>query len=123
MSPERLAGAYVPSVVSDEDLRYFRDGGHGAIMGWGENPTVLVTDVTKRFTELIAEYDVDGDPLCAIKRLLNTARNVDVPIVYTKAIDGEYELDVYRGIKGEKKFEEPSLSSEQNRVHPDKRTW
>lgn len=74
---------YVPDVVPDEDVAYFRDEPrYGHSVGWGERPAVLVVDMTLAFTD---ERQTVGDRcIAATDRLLNGARGVDVPVIYTR---------------------------------------
>lgn len=93
MVSDRFANAYVPDVIPDSDLEYFHKGGHGARIGWGESPAVLVVDMTEEFT---SERSEEGErAVSATQDLLATAREANLPIVYTRP-DPELP-DGYRG--------------------------
>lgn len=93
MASDRFEAAYVPDVVPHEDLSYFDAAGHGARIGWGSAPGVLVVDMTEEFT---GERASVGTPAVeATAELLEAARAAEVPVVYTRP-DPELP-DGYRG--------------------------
>lgn len=82
-----LDDAYVPAVVPEEDVSYFEKSGHGTRVGWGENPAVVVIDMTEEFTS--GDYDVGRSDtgsraVVAMSDVVDAAREVNVPIIYTK---------------------------------------
>lgn len=91
MVSQRLDTAYVPDIVPDSDIEYFDRAGHGARIGWGESPALLVVDMTETFTRERAE---EGDrAVAATMDLLAVARDVDIPVIYTRpdeTLPGEY---------------------------------
>lgn len=82
MASDRFDSAYVPEVVPEEDLAYFDTAGHGARIGWGDAPGVLVVDMTEEFT---GERTAVGTPAVeATAVLLEAARAAAVPVVFTR---------------------------------------
>lgn len=82
-----LEDAYVPEVVPDDDLAYFEKSGHGTRIGWGETPTVIVVDMTEEFTSDgydVGRSDTGSRAVAAMADVVDTAREADVPVVYTK---------------------------------------
>lgn len=93
MVSERIEKAYVPDVIPEPDLEYFDRGGFGTRIGWGESPAVLVVDMTEQFT---TERSTEGNRAVETTvELLTAARNVEVPIVYTRP-----EPDLPEGYRG-----------------------
>jgi nicotinamidase-related amidase len=87
MTSERLQNAHIPDVIPDEDVAYFEKGGHGARMGWGENPALLVVDMTKEFTAdeyAAGRSDTGQEAVSANKRLLEAGRASELPVFFTK---------------------------------------
>lgn len=79
---DRFDEAYVPDRVPDEDLQYFDRGGHGARIGWGDSPALILVDLTDAF---VGEREDAGDPAVdAAERVLEAAREAGVPIVFTR---------------------------------------
>jgi nicotinamidase-related amidase len=82
MVSDRFADAYVPDVVPESDLEYFDRGGHGARIGWGDSPAILVVDMTDEFTR---ERSAESERAVTETRdLLDVAREQEVPIVFTR---------------------------------------
>lgn len=77
-----LDETYIPDVVPKEDKEYYLKGGHGKRIGWGENPALLLVDLTEEFVG--ERSDVGGRAANAAKRVLNTSREVGIPIIYTR---------------------------------------
>ena len=76
-----MSELYVPDIVPDEDREYYESRGrHGNRVGWGEQPVVLIVDMTLAFTE---DADDGGACIAANERLLEAARAADVPVYYT----------------------------------------
>jgi nicotinamidase-related amidase len=74
-------------VIPEEDLRVYSKSGWGTKREWGEAPALLIVDMTKGFVEdrFPLGYSATGRPAAAaIKRLLDKARGVNVPVFYTK---------------------------------------
>lgn len=72
---------YVPNIVPEADREYYESQGrYGNRVGWGDNPVVLVVDMTLAFTEEASDGDACVE---ANEHLLDVAREVDVPIYYT----------------------------------------
>lgn len=82
MVSSRFSDAYVPDIVPESDLTYFDRGGHGARIGWGDAPGVLVVDMTEEFT---GERSEAGDrAVDATADLLAVARDAGLPVVFTR---------------------------------------
>ena len=83
MEPEVNSELYVPDVVPDEDRAYYEnEERYGNRVGWGEEPAVLVVDMTCAFT---GEVPAVGDPCIeANERLITAAREAGVPVFYAK---------------------------------------
>ena len=104
MPSDRFDQAYVPDVVPDEDLEFFEKSGYGARMGWGDNPAVLVVDMTKQFASsdfALGRSDTGTGAVEANEKLLSAARESDLPIIYTVGPDERCNIDAYRGIMNE----------------------
>lgn len=91
MTYDAFGDAYVPDRIPDEDLSYFEKGGHGTRIGWGESPAVLVVDMTEEFTS--SDYsagrsDTGERAVSANERLLEAAREANLPVAYTRPWDG-----------------------------------
>lgn len=90
---------YVPEVVPDSDRQYFDGGGESAPrIGWGDNPAVLIVDMTKAFVEERPEI---GQPAVeATASLLETAREADIPVFHTTpTAAGTYPQDYQKPTK------------------------
>lgn len=99
MSDEFRETHYVPDVVPDADLAYFE--GSERRIGWGEQPAVLVLDMTEAFVEEaypIGRADTGRPAAAATERLLDTAREAGLPVFYTTPLSsGVYPPD-YPGV-------------------------
>lgn len=105
MVSDRFTDAYVPEMVSRDDLQHFDRGGYGARMGWGEEPAVIVVDMVELFasSDHLGRSDESMDAVSATEQLLKTARDVGVPIYYTRLADQESTFAAHRGIVDMKK--------------------
>ncbi|MEF8775602.1 MAG: isochorismatase family protein [Haloarculaceae archaeon] len=74
---------YVPDIVPAEDRSYYENADrYGNRVGWGEDPAVLVVDMTCAFT---GEEPAVGDPCIeANERLVSAARDAGAPVFYAK---------------------------------------
>lgn len=100
----RLEEAYVPEIVPEDDLEFFEKSGYGDKMGFGENPALLVVDMTKQFASddfPLGRSDTGESATDANARLLEVARDADLPILYTIGPDEDDNLDAFRGIMNE----------------------
>jgi nicotinamidase-related amidase len=97
------ADTYVPDVVPTEDREYYRRGGHGGRIGWGDSPALLLVDLTDEFVDERSESGTAA--VDAAQRVLESARTVDIPVVYTKPDKGL--PDDYRGTTKPKRSEAP----------------
>jgi len=91
--------AYVPDHVPDEDIDYFEKGGMGDEVGWGENPAVIVVDMTDAFVD--GEYatgrtDTGQAAVEANDELLEAAREAGFPVVYTTPTSADVYPEDYR---------------------------
>ncbi len=104
---------YVPEVIPESDRQYFETDGESAPrVEWGDNPAVLVVDMTKAFVEERPEV---GRP--AVERtatLLETAREADVPIFHTTpTAAGTYPED----------YQKPTKVPDDPEPDPERREW
>jgi nicotinamidase-related amidase len=103
MSENSSYESYIPDVVPQEDLEHFGGENYdtiGTSIGWGENVGVLVVDMTDAF--VTDEYptgraDTGQAAVEANERLLETARDIGLPIFYTKGSDSEMYPPDYQG--------------------------
>lgn len=71
---------YLPEIVPESDREYVESQPrYGNRVGWGENPAVLVVDMTVAFVE---ERRTGEDVVESTARLLETARAADVPVFH-----------------------------------------
>jgi maleamate amidohydrolase len=89
--------AYIPAIIPPEERARFVKGNMGVRAGFGERPAVLVVDMTRAFVEdrFPLGSSKAGEPcLHAIRRLLDAARPLGVPVIYTRygpfATDAEW---------------------------------
>ena len=86
---------YVPDIVPDSDLEYFKTSGQPRKIGWGDTPAILVVDMTLAFTEERPEV---GDPCVeANEKLLDKARETGVPVFYVTPSGSDVYPDDYHG--------------------------
>lgn len=72
---------YVPDVVPEADREFYESQRrYGNRVGWGDQPVVLIVDMTLAFTE---EADDGAACIAANERLLEAAREAEVPVYYT----------------------------------------
>ncbi|WP_254274411.1 isochorismatase family protein [Haloarcula marina] len=103
MSEDSSYESYVPDVVPEEDLAQF--GGEnldsiGSSIGWGETVAVLVIDMTDAFVtdEYPTGRAATGQPAVeANEKLLETARDIGLPVFYTKGTGSEMYPPDYQG--------------------------
>lgn len=98
---------YVPGILTENDVRTVRNAGwSGNRIGFGEKIAVLVVDVTRNFVEApfpLSCTRMGMSVANSIKKLLDKARLLKIPIVYTKGsiwktrVDGGRWLD--KGLK------------------------
>ena len=119
MASERFEDAYVPDVVTDEDLAKFDEAGFGARMGWGDSPAVVVVDMTRQFTSgdyPLGRSDTGEAAVDSIATLLDTARGADLPVYYLRGMDDSHVGSAYAGVKGEKSAGSPFDPGEGNEI-------
>ena len=78
---------YIPSVIPQGEREQYAKGHMGARAGFGRRPAVLIVDMTRAFTEdrFPLGSSKAGEPcLHAIRRLLDTARPLKVPVIYAR---------------------------------------
>jgi maleamate amidohydrolase len=75
-------GLYVPDLPADgEPTFYNNEPRYGNRVGWGERPALLVVDMTLAFIE---EGGDEGEEcVAATERLLDGAREAEIPVFYT----------------------------------------
>lgn len=92
---------YIPESVPESDVRYLdQQSRYGNRVGWGENPALLIVDMTVAFLEDCRTAD---DLLESTRRLLETARSSDIPVFYTIPDDKSYPRDYPVTIKAARK--------------------
>ncbi|MEH7247548.1 isochorismatase family protein [Neobacillus niacini] len=115
--------------LDERDLKNYSSSGFGKNYGIGENPALIIVDVTYGFTgeeaepieESIKKYPascgaVSWESIKYIQRLLNTARDSGIPVYYT-IIEGNKNSSNERvAVKGDL-FSQPSL------LEGEKGTW
>ncbi|MEH7113179.1 isochorismatase family protein [Neobacillus niacini] len=115
--------------LDERDLKNYSSSGFGKNYGIGENPALIIVDVTYGFTgeeaepieESIKKYPascgaVSWESIKYIQRLLNTARDSGIPVYYT-IIEGNKNSSNERvAVKGDL-FSHPSL------LEGEKGTW
>ena len=89
--------SYVPDIIPPDERARYAKGNMGKRVGFGARPAVLVVDMTRAFTEdrFPLGCSVAGAPCArAIRRLLDAARPVGLPVVYARydafATDAEW---------------------------------
>ena len=88
---------YIPDAIPPDERARFVKGNMGVRAGFGARPAVLIVDMTRAFTEdrFPLGSSKAGEPcLHAIRRLLDVARPLDVPVIYARygpfATDAEW---------------------------------
>ncbi len=76
-------------VIPEEERRLYRKGGMGeAAIGFGERPAILVVDMTYGFVDSafpLGHGETGWPAVAAIRRLLECARPLGLPVLYTLA--------------------------------------
>ncbi|MDR7482826.1 MAG: isochorismatase family protein [Armatimonadota bacterium] len=81
--------AYVPDIIPDRDLAMYRKAGFGRRVGFGSKMGVVVVDMTRAFVEdrfALGTTARGQAALKAIQRLLGAARDVGLPVFFTKMV-------------------------------------
>ncbi len=81
--------AYIPEIIPESDVKMLEKYGGGHRVGFGKKIAVIVVDMTYEFIddEYSCGYSKTGKPsVRAIAKLLYKAREVGIPIVYTKGL-------------------------------------
>ena len=81
--------AYVPDEIPDSDLAMYRKANFGHPIGWGRKVGIVVVDMTRAFTEdrfALGSARMGQVALRGIARLLDVARPIGVPVVFTKMV-------------------------------------
>lgn len=108
---------YVPDIVPDSDLEWFETNGQRRKIGWGDNPAVLVVDMTLAFTEERPEV---GEPCVeANEKLINKARDTGVPVFYVTPSEPDTYPDDYHGTTKTSSGD----SNESDRTPEEKAEW
>ena len=79
--------AYIPDLIPAAERENYLKGHMGARVGFGVRPVVLVVDMTRAFVEdrFPLGWSKTGEPCAhAIRRLLDVARPLGLPVVYTR---------------------------------------
>jgi nicotinamidase-related amidase len=91
MSKEFWKGCYTPDIIPESDLELYEKAGWGKRIGFGRKIAVLVVDMTRAFVEdrFFLGYEKTGRPAAvAIRKLLDKARPIGIPIIFTKGGGG-----------------------------------
>ncbi|WP_436930687.1 cysteine hydrolase family protein [Halosimplex halobium] len=100
---DQFKEAYVPDEVPEEDLAYFGksdDRVESLRREWGDNPALLVVDMTNAFVSdeyYLGRSDTGQPAIEANERLIDAAREADVPVFYTHGTDAEHFPPDYQG--------------------------
>lgn len=88
---------YLPDIIPPDERARYAKGNMGKRVGFGARPAILVVDMTRAFTEdrFPLGCSAAGAPCArAIRRLLDAARSLGLPVVYTRydafAADAEW---------------------------------
>ena len=87
MTEEFWEGCYTPEVIPESDLELYEKAGWGRRIGFGKKIAILVIDMTRAFVEdrFSLGYEKTGKPCAvAIRRLLDKARPIGIPVIYTR---------------------------------------
>ncbi|MGM0591942.1 MAG: cysteine hydrolase family protein [Halobacteriota archaeon] len=96
---DQFAEAYVPSQVPDEDLAYFGKTSMGVRREWGGSPALLVVDMTNAFVSddyPFGRSDTGQPAIEANKKLIEAARETDLPVFYTRGNDADHFPPAYQ---------------------------
>jgi nicotinamidase-related amidase len=100
---DEFSEAYVPDEVPEEDLAYFGksdDRVESLRREWGENVALLVVDMTNAFVSddyELGRSDTGQPAIEANEKLIEAARDADVPVVYTRGADADHFPPDYQG--------------------------
>lgn len=78
---------YIPDLIPPEERARYVKGNMGARVGFGKRPAILVVDMTRAFIEdrFPLGSSKAGEPCAqAIQQLLDVARPLGVPVVYSR---------------------------------------
>lgn len=81
--------AYVPDLIPESDVAMYRKAGFGHPIGWGRAIAVLVVDMTRTFVEdrvALGSAKMGHVALRGIARLLDVARPMGLPAVFTRMV-------------------------------------
>lgn len=90
MAGDPFEDAYVPEAIPESDLEYFERAGFGTRVGWGDSPAIAVVDLTNQFSDdawPLGRSDTGDAAVDSNARLLDVARNHDVPVVYVRGLE------------------------------------
>lgn len=81
MDADKAAEQYVPERVPDPDRRFVEETSRfGNRVGWGNDPALLIVDMTEAF---LGDRATTPDPVPPTALLIETARETDTPVFYT----------------------------------------
>ena len=103
---------YVPEAIPEADRRFFETGENAPRAGWGEQPAVLVVDLTEAF---VGERPSVGQPCVdETAQLLAAARENDVPVFHAIPSErGQYPED----------YPKPTITAPNRDPSPERRDW
>jgi maleamate amidohydrolase len=125
---DEFADAYVPEQVPEEDLAYFGksdDRVESLRREWGENPALLVVDMTNAFVSddyELGRSDTGQPAIQANAKLIEAARETDVPVFYTRGNDADHFPSEYQGTTksaGDRDEEFAEMWETGNEIHED----
>ncbi len=82
-----LENSYIPDIIPEDDLEYFKKAGYGNRIGWGKSAAILIVDMTDEFTTEdygVGREDTGSAAVDANKKLIEAARGSNVPVYYVK---------------------------------------
>lgn len=88
--------AYVPEIIPESDRKMLEKYGGGHSVGFGRKMAVLVVDMHYAFIDdqYRSACSRTGKPAVqAIKRLLDKARDLEIPIFYTRAFPSHQKVE------------------------------
>lgn len=77
---------YIPEILPEEDIEYFKQAGFGTRQDWGEKVGLLVIDMTREFTSSgssLGRKDTAEEAIETIQQLLEVYRPLEQPVFYT----------------------------------------
>ena len=51
-----LENSYIPDIIPEDDLEYFKKAGYGNRIGWGKSAAILIVDMTDEQDDMVHHY-------------------------------------------------------------------